>query len=219
MVTETALALNQLGNKVQYLTLSWTRGHVGNVGNERADELAKIGTTLSEEMNIGKPVCYAKNKIRVHFEDKWNSEWLGYKEARMSKQFIKSIDMGRSKKILKYGRRKIGTLVRIITGHNRLNYFGSKVDKDLDPTCRFCGEDDETFWHFATDCPVFRQERDDCFHGWSIENGVWEPEELVDFANVLKIAKSLEGYSDIWFGENDNESVYSNENRPDPEPD
>ena len=99
-----------------------------------------------------------------------------------------------------------------------MNYFGSKVDKDLDPLCRFCGEDDETYWHLATDCPVFRMERDECFQGWSIENGVWKSEELINFADIPKISKALEGYGDIWF-EEDSDMTLNDVNQPEPEPD
>jgi hypothetical protein len=216
-VISTCDKLNCLSAKIKYLTLAWTRGHVGNIGNERADELAKAGTLKEEVTDVEKPLCHARGIIRKHFERKWNDEWLNYREARMSKKFLNQVDMNKSKKLMTYGRSKLGTLIRIITGHNRLNYFGSKIDTDLDPECRFCGEDDETYWHLATDCPVFWAERNECFGRWCIKNGCWTAEALLNFAGTIKIAKALEGYSDIWF-ENSTLDV-SDDNEPEPEPD
>lgn len=40
-----------------------------------------------------------------------------------------------------------------------MNYFQFKVDPDVNPLCRFCEEQNETFHHYITDCPRLRQYR------------------------------------------------------------
>ena len=40
LVKNTILALNALSQNLRSLTISWIKAHVGNTGNERADELA-----------------------------------------------------------------------------------------------------------------------------------------------------------------------------------
>ena len=133
----------------------------------------------------------------------------------MSKQFIKGYSKKNGKEALKMGRSRLGTLIRIITGHNGLNYFRSKVDRELSGLCRFCEESDETFWHFATDCPVFITERRDSFLGKDIECE-WTVDMLMNMAEHTKIAKALQGYEDIWWEDEERES---NEPEPEPEPD
>ena len=49
--------------------------------------------------------------------------------------------------------------VEIITGHNNLSYFHFKVDPDVNPMCRFCEEENETYHHFISNCPRLRQVR------------------------------------------------------------
>jgi hypothetical protein len=121
---------------------------------------------------------------------------------------------------MSHGRAKLGTLIRIITGHNALNYFGSKIDAESDPTCRFCLEDDETFWHFLKDCPVFWREQLEFINAnnqGKPSNMDWSVGTLLHFAETTKIAMALEGYEDIWFDEN--EFLDNAQNPPPPEPD
>jgi ribonuclease HI len=210
-------ALNSLRDRVCYLTVAWTRGHVGNEGNEKADELAKAGTLLEEVCAIDRPLCHLKESIEKELVKDWDSVWLRYKEGRMSKQFIKKYDKKKCKDAMSYGRGKLGTLIRIITGHNALGYFRNKIDSDVDPMCRFCQEGDETFWHMLTECPVFCREQLE-FMGDNTEREEWDVPSILQFADITKIAKALEGYDEIWF-DNDEIDSYSTQNQPQPEPD
>ena len=49
-------------------------------------------------------------------------------------------------------RLKLGRLIRIISGHNALNYYSHVPDHTFSPACRLCGMADETFHHLAMDC-------------------------------------------------------------------
>jgi ribonuclease HI len=216
-VNETKLALNDLARTANYVTLCWTRSHVGNEGNERADQLAKEGTSSDEYIDVPRPLCDLKSKIKECTIQRWNSSWNRYGEARMSKQFIGSYNQKRAKDAISFGRRKLGTLIRIITGHNALNYFASKVDENRCSLCRFCLEEDETFWHFATDCPVFWKERRDTFLNMNPDTDNWEVKLLLQLSDQVKIAKALEGYDDIYY--EDNYDYPNTQNNPDPEPD
>ena len=43
--------------------------------------------------------------------------------------------------------------VGIITGHNIISYFQFKVDPDVNPMCRFCEEENESFHNkLSTPC-------------------------------------------------------------------
>ena len=42
--------------------------------------------------------------------------------------------------------------IKSITGHNNLAYFQSKLNPEIDPTCRLCLQANETLHHLMTDC-------------------------------------------------------------------
>jgi ribonuclease HI len=221
-VRETKEVLNRLvEEKARYVTLVWTKAHVGTVGNERADELAKEGTKAQLIESLRVPMCEVKGRIENHIIKLWNEEWRSYNEARMSKQFVGVYDKKRSRAIMKFGRSRVGTIVRAITGHNGLRYFRSKVDGTLDPTCRFCEEENETFWHLVAECPVFiNKSREVMISGVTTDS--WAVHEVVEFLEYKKIAVAFEDCDEIWYEEEIRNEDVNNDSptvRPDPEPD
>ena len=46
----------------------------------------------------------------------------------------------------------LSTWIKSITGHNNLAYFQSKLNPEIDPTCRLCLQANETLYHLMTDC-------------------------------------------------------------------
>ena len=216
IVIKTIQTLNELRRRSKYLTIVWTKAHVGTRGNERADTLAKLGGENGPHIECGVPMCEVSSKISHKIYADWLNEWKTYREARMSKLFLGTISKKRQSDAMTLSRQKLGTLVRVITGHNGLGYFRNVIDKEEGSICRFCLENDETYWHLATDCPVFWKERHEIFFNESVGEE-WTVTQLLDFAEVKKISWALEGNSDIFF-----EDDYSNENlynKPPPEPD
>ena len=45
----------------------------------------------------------------------------------------------------------LSTWIKGITGHNNLAYFQSKLNPEIDPTCRLCLQANETLHHLMTD--------------------------------------------------------------------
>ena len=46
----------------------------------------------------------------------------------------------------------LGAWIKGITGHNNLAYFQSKLNPEIDPTCRLCEQENETLYHLMTNC-------------------------------------------------------------------
>jgi len=73
-----------------------------------------------------------------------------------------------------------------------------KSNSQVDPQCRLCQEQAETFAHFITDCPVLRQRRIDFFQDKVITNDhKWPLRKLIEFSYTEPInhwlTKSLAG--------------------------
>ena len=94
--------------------------------------------------------------IKNFFYSRWTKEWEKYPGARLAKQFYSRPDSNVAKYAYKMDRLKLGRFLRLVAGHNGLNYFKSKVDPEISPLCRFCEEKDETFYHLVDNCPIFR---------------------------------------------------------------
>ena len=179
--------------------LVWIKAHVGHDGNERADTLAKEGTRLTNVARVALPKQATKLAIRKAIDDIWDFQWTRYHDGRQSKQFYQLPNRSKAKYSYNLSRQELGRLIRLVTGHNNLFYHRSNVDKTrgTSPLCRFCNEERETFYHFATNCPCFRLSRfhyfqnDTCFNGdkWSIR-------QILDFSKIPSISAALGGNFD-----------------------
>jgi hypothetical protein len=69
----------------------------------------------------------------------------------MTKQFVSKPIPDKAKYIYKLGRPELTRFIGISTGHNRQAYFQSLLNENKDPWCQLCFEENETFWHFATE--------------------------------------------------------------------
>ena len=91
LVQDTIKDLNE-ASKNKHVILKWTKAHIGTVGNEMADEMAKIGTTASALYRVNIPVKELKNLITDHFYKTWSKEFNNYKGVRMGKCFYHGPD-------------------------------------------------------------------------------------------------------------------------------
>ena len=196
LVGDTVHNLNLLPGKTR---LVWIKAHVGHNGNERADVLAKEGTTLPNISRVALPKQATKSAVKFAIDEIWEFQWSRYHDGRQSKQFYSRPDRTKAKYSYHLNRQELGRLIRIVTGHNNLFYHRSNVDKTktTSPLCRFCNEERETFYHFATNCPCFRLSRfqffqaDTCF-----TNGKWSIRRILDFSKIPSISAALGGTFD-----------------------
>ena len=50
------------------------------------------------------------------------------------------------------GTSKLSVWIKEITGHNKLAYFQSKLNTEIDPTCKLCLQANEILYHLMTEC-------------------------------------------------------------------
>ncbi|XP_061715609.1 uncharacterized protein LOC133523872 [Cydia pomonella] len=123
LVRECREELNSIG-KQRSVTVAWVPGHQGVTGNERADELARIGAEteyMGPEPALPMSADVTKGVIEKVKEMEAQREWEEETSCRQSKMMVKGIDHKRTRYLLKLGKSSLRILTGIITGHNTLN--------------------------------------------------------------------------------------------------
>ena len=182
-VMKTANSLNNLAKITKRLDLCWIKAHAGFLGNERADELAKQGTTSIIINKLPHPSQMGRSLLIKKSYEIWAKRWKLEPTCRQTKQFFATPDPLRSKKILSLARSQLSMLIKITTGHNALAYHASLIDPEIDSRCSLCEEAPETFYHFVTECPRLRVTREACNLG-QFGCDSWTSECLLEFART-----------------------------------
>ena len=175
----------------------WIPAHKGHSGNERADELAKLGTKTEDKSKMirtGCPLSCVTAKLLKCIYDKWETEWKASPTANHAKSFYQGPDRHKARYVYKLARLELGRLVRIVTGHNNLNFFQHKLGYTDTPECRLCGEGDETITHLMTACPPLRASVNDIFGSQTpTPDRKWSVRNLINFSNLPSVNRAYEG--------------------------
>jgi ribonuclease HI len=151
-------------NTTHKTILHWIKAHVGNEGNEKADALAKLGTSLTlphtplpnnpNFLPTPIPLSHVKNITREQSQMEWNLQWANSPHYRQTKIFFPKVDPVKSGHLLRLNREDFGRAIRWLTGHcflNRHNHLLYPLDYPS-PTCRACGWEQETSSHIICQC-------------------------------------------------------------------
>ena len=190
-------ALNNLATIVTKVTLVWIPAHRGYFGNTKADDLAKKGaesTNPLKMLQIPKSTAAIKNEILTYVYRMWTNQWMSSPQARETKKFYLGPNRNKAKYVYKLARLELGRFVRVITGHNNLNYFQTRIGLWGNRLCRFCEDRDETFWHLITDCPRLRHTRQDILKDRLPSNDMsWSVRDILDFSYFPSVDAALVG--------------------------
>jgi ribonuclease HI len=156
LVKDCMAMLEKLQTKVK-VSIHWIKAHVGHEGNEKADQLAKLGTqklSYHVEPILPVPLSWTKGKIRAYLYKEWTDRWQSINEARQTKIFFPKPNPKKSKQLLAYDKPTCARLFRWISGHSFHRYHNhlTSPSKYDDPTCRTCGNSREETHHLFAYC-------------------------------------------------------------------
>ena len=157
-------SINNLGRN-NNVELRWIAAHTGLWGNEKADQLAKLGTAEGTPIVCPIPQSYIKNLINQKVRKLDRVEWernghphtkltLGRQPQRIIGQLNNSY--GRNRKMY-----RIAT--QLITGHCVLNKHLFTIHRAASKTCPDCNEQEETVSHLLGQCPAKSMDRHQYF--------------------------------------------------------
>ena len=155
------------------LTIRWTAGHVGIVGNERADSEAKAAARGDSSPRgnipkyIRKTIRKSTSALKQDHNKKGNEEWKKeWNESRRFKRFrAPDIVTPSSKKFItlisdrRLTKRMMSLIFQLRVGHAPLNSYLHRFKKVDSAHCPACGEEQETAEHFMLRCPNYEHER------------------------------------------------------------
>lgn len=154
-VWECVQSLQNLASRNQ-VNLYWVPGHCGIDGNERADMLARLGS--SHQFTGPEPFCglsasSLRMELRIWESSTIEANWKNTLIARQAKRFV-TPNASITRKILDLSKRDLSTYTGLITGHCPSRYHLKIIGKLQDDVCRLCGMDKEDSEHLLCHCPA-----------------------------------------------------------------
>ena len=147
----------------------WVKAHVGILGNEVADHLAK-----SAARDGSLQVCYdriPKSNVLRELEEvsvtQWEREWQSTPKGEVTKSFFPTV-----KDRMKVNLPLTPNVTTLLTGHGKLKSYFHRFKILDNPTCT-CGADQQNVDHIIYDCIKFAAERTSLVNSIQNKGGKW----------------------------------------------
>lgn len=160
LAVKTRENLKKAFNLGKTVSFYWVKAHVGLIGNERADQLAKEAALSSRRRPDYDqvPVSFVKRIIRKDSLDEWNGRYKSGDTASVTKVFLPDvIDAYRTIRSI----RPAGLLTQVFTGHGGLSQYLHRFKCKESPACVCDPDIAETIFHLLLDCPLHNRDRYD----------------------------------------------------------
>jgi ribonuclease HI len=156
-------SLNEMAKQFK-IRLIWVPGHSDIPGNCRADQLARLGTTLQVPARlecVGTPLATCKLPLKLEAVNKTNIEWARIPTCRITRMVWPCLDLSRTRALLSLSRKDVSVVVSVITGHCLIGEHARKLRLPYNDFCRSCQNEDEleSTEHFLCNCPALSWSR------------------------------------------------------------
>lgn len=140
----------------KHCTIQWVPAHVGLVGNEKADQLAKDALIQSEQIHVNKLLLDDATRNFKQHKYKQHNEWYITTATRDGKgtkfySFQNQISLKPWFNKMSFNNIEQRKLNRLVSGHDFSSYWLAKMRIKESPLCDVCGVD-ETTQHIVTEC-------------------------------------------------------------------
>ena len=163
--------LAALGACCNIVTLRWVPGHFEVPGNERADALAREGSSrppYGPEPLVPVPYSSLKRTIGAWIQMKHNRAWTDGTVGAVTRLVLPATDRNLTKSLLDLNRREMRTVVHMLTQHNTLRFHMHRIGRAENPLCSKCGEEPETPRHLIEQCSALTLTRFRAFNALNI---------------------------------------------------
>ncbi|GBM63179.1 hypothetical protein AVEN_185558-1 [Araneus ventricosus] len=136
----------------KHIHLRWLKAHVGYLGNECADQLAKEAITKGDPFFLPKPLSYMKSDIKSAALSIWQEHWDNGETGRSTHDIVPRV----SNKPVGWNREEI----MFVTGHGPFPSYLHRFNLRTHDNCSCGGKGDPMhyvtkcrftlFWHFQT---------------------------------------------------------------------
>lgn len=135
------------------IRLKWIKAHVGHIGNERADDLARLATKGVECLELDAPLTFVKLSLEHTTLNNWRDEWENSTNGKWTKVFFPTLTHRTSAKEL----RSNFYNTQFLTGHGKFGSYLKRFHIRTDDACK-CGET-QTSLHLPRYCREFNSTR------------------------------------------------------------
>ena len=163
------------------IEISWVKAHIGIMGNELADRLAKTAANDNDNEIIFSrlPIGTIINKIKEKTMQKWQKEWEECSKAEITKKFFPKIQDRQKLRIEIFP-----VFTAMVTGHGKTRAYLHRFKILENANCP-CGEGDQTVDHLLNRCPMLNTQRERFKHN-VLKTGIWPPKEEDILSKHLK---------------------------------
>ena len=153
IVTDILTTANKLHNQNDVeISIQWIPGHCDIPGNDRADKLARQGTSktqLDEQVSYATSKQIVQTKSRKIWHDRWargNTGWIYYQHQQTPNQTDPINQLHRAHQT---------AVFRLRTHHAPLNAHLHRIKNEHPAKCVYCRDSNNTVEHFLFHCPLY----------------------------------------------------------------
>jgi ribonuclease HI len=183
------------------ITINWIPSHVGYLGNEVADRLAKLGSYGNEthrtrpEPYIPVSISNSKTLIKDWGQKLHQEIWTNPKDPRFCRQTRMMLNNVKNNiwKLIKGGTRKEAwQATQMLTGHASINKHLKNIKVVTSAACDKCKYEEESIEHFLGHCPAYNRLRTEIFGTNIINSGDFSKLRLRDLQRFANRSKRFE---------------------------